>query len=606
VGPSQIIELANATDLSATLEDEVLPYGGSYEWSWTTHSIPVGADDPTIIAKNSRTPSVNIQNSGRYTFKATVNDGEFDSVDSDSSYLEVYLFNEVPEVHAGEDQVIGRMYTSLNGTITDSTHPFGIHKAKTTWSRQSGPASVILSDNSEDIEAYFEKPGDYYLELKYHDGEFESSDVVKVKVLDYFTIGSSRNTFYRDTLRMFWQHDSKPSVYYEWQVIDQPEGSTVLLENSKSTKSDIVFDRVGEYTIRMNVTGGHYQSKDIVLTVVNEPPQVNIDDQVVLTTLESQLPGNITDDYPDDLVYRWSASRDVLISDRSAPWPRFTFPETGFYEVYLEIDDHDLATTKKTIVVEVDLVPEIEEVSMLWLGNENYELQATIKDDHPENLTYSWSLDLGFEDNNFYFTGNRDKSREPATISELGIYPIVLIVNDGHTQVSGIYRLQTRVHMEVGSHSQFKTIQQAIDQLPSKLESRAKIVVAPGEYEGFILDGASLETSASAPLLITASSLGDSIIRQQAVSNLITITNAPYVTLKGFGIDGANQSPERPIGVKLWNSDQLTLDTCWIRNFSSNESGIGVAAFNTNSLFKTFFINCQYGSNDKNFILERK
>ncbi len=88
--------------------------------------------------------------------------------------------NLAPVVRAGSDQTIEPSTINLEGTVTDDGKPDSLEM---TWSQVSGPQDADLEDAAAvDTEAEFVIPGVYVMRLTATDGEFSSSDEVKITV----------------------------------------------------------------------------------------------------------------------------------------------------------------------------------------------------------------------------------------------------------------------------------------------------------------------------------------------------------------------------------------------------------------------------------------
>jgi len=92
-------------------------------------------------------------------------------------------WNRAPRVQAGDTQTIpvSAGTVTLNGYVSDDGRPGPV---TTTWSKASGPGTVIFSNpGAVSSNATFSTPGVYTLELVANDGARSSSSKVKVNVL---------------------------------------------------------------------------------------------------------------------------------------------------------------------------------------------------------------------------------------------------------------------------------------------------------------------------------------------------------------------------------------------------------------------------------------
>lgn len=93
--------------------------------------------------------------------------------------------NKAPLVDAGSDRyaTLPVLSVHLNAAVTDDGLPDPPLAVAMTWSRDSGPGTVIFGDrNSVDTTATFSKAGTYQLRLTGDDGRYSVSDTVKTIV----------------------------------------------------------------------------------------------------------------------------------------------------------------------------------------------------------------------------------------------------------------------------------------------------------------------------------------------------------------------------------------------------------------------------------------
>ncbi len=94
--------------------------------------------------------------------------------------------NQAPAVDAGADQVIALPATAaLNGTVSDDGKPDPPGMIILTWSKVSGPGTVVFANPAAaDTTASFSQAGAYALELAASDGEVTVRDIVTITVTD--------------------------------------------------------------------------------------------------------------------------------------------------------------------------------------------------------------------------------------------------------------------------------------------------------------------------------------------------------------------------------------------------------------------------------------
>ncbi len=121
---------------------------------------------------------------GNHTATLTVTDDH-----GDTGSMEVIISitgeaNQAPYVDAGPDQIITLpANAALDGTVTDDSLPNPPGAVTTTWTKVSGPGTVMFASvNAVDTTATFSEPGIYFLQLLANDGELSTSKMVTITV----------------------------------------------------------------------------------------------------------------------------------------------------------------------------------------------------------------------------------------------------------------------------------------------------------------------------------------------------------------------------------------------------------------------------------------
>gem|GEM_PF-1083039 len=98
--------------------------------------------------------------------------------------------NTAPSVDAGKKQAVwlsgGTATVELDATVSDDGLPDPPGAVTYSWTKESGPGSVVFSPNStvEDPNATFTTVGDYMLKLTVSDSAADTNDMVKIRVYD--------------------------------------------------------------------------------------------------------------------------------------------------------------------------------------------------------------------------------------------------------------------------------------------------------------------------------------------------------------------------------------------------------------------------------------
>jgi hypothetical protein len=132
-----------------------------------------------VISRSIHTPAVKLLAIATTVSSLIIGCGRM-TVDAPEETMTAEDSNLAPVVRAGSDQTIEPSTIKLDGSVTDDGKPGTL---KTTWSQVSGPQDADLEDaEAVDTEAEFVIPGVYVMRLTATDGEFSSSDEVKITV----------------------------------------------------------------------------------------------------------------------------------------------------------------------------------------------------------------------------------------------------------------------------------------------------------------------------------------------------------------------------------------------------------------------------------------
>jgi RHS repeat-associated protein len=179
-GTDQSITLPATANLNASVSDDGLPSGSSLTTTWSKLS---GPGNVTFASPSQTVTSATFTEPGSYVLRLTAFDSELTT--SDDLTVTVIPENHAPAVNAGADQTITFPgLANLNGSVSDDGLPQG-SALTTTWTKLSGPGSVVFSNpNSSISSAAFSSPGAYVLRLAASDTELAANDDIAVTVID--------------------------------------------------------------------------------------------------------------------------------------------------------------------------------------------------------------------------------------------------------------------------------------------------------------------------------------------------------------------------------------------------------------------------------------
>ena len=214
-----------------------------------------------------------------------------------------------PVVNAGGDKTLrsGVYDTASEGSASDD----GDHGLTMSWSKTSGPGSVIFGNPSQPrTSVYFSEPGTYVLTLNADDGEHENSDSVTITVKPYNKAPWIKRVLRsKRTIQL-----PNDSVVVDVSVTDDgnpdPPGEleytwsgAAAFGNPLSKRTVATFTREGTYVLTCTVSDGERSASKSVTVIVNPDPYPNPD---------ARLPGDDGAD-PNDL------EKDTDDSEKETP-----------------------------------------------------------------------------------------------------------------------------------------------------------------------------------------------------------------------------------------------------------------------------------------------
>jgi len=337
-GPDQteIVGLAVSLNASASTDNGVLV---NYTWS---------VEDGTSKTLWGETVDYTFTTVGNHTVTVTVRDAAGYS-SSASTWVEVTP-DELPVAAAGPDQVVDEDTTvDFNGT--GSTDDIGI--VNYTWTIV-GPNIDLFGATPSHI---FSTPGIYHVRLVVRDTAGQSSvyDEVVVAVLDVTAPSANAGldqTVNVGTVATFdgsGSSDNTAVTQYTWTFTD---GTLKTLTGMHPTYT---FATGGDYTVTLTARDAEGNSDtDTVVIHVNTAPQANAGmDREVEQGAEVTFDGSgCADDY-EIMNYTWTFTYGGTVHHLYGVAPKFTFDESGTYDVQLTIRDVGGLTNTDTVVVTV-------------------------------------------------------------------------------------------------------------------------------------------------------------------------------------------------------------------------------------------------------------
>jgi K319-like protein len=283
-GAPQTITLPNAAMLAGTVTDDGLPaVPGTVTRTWSKVSGP-----GTVAFANASAASTtaSFSQAGTYVLKLTATDGALtSSANVTITVNPVPVQNQPPSVSAGSAQTITLPNTAtLTGTVTDDGLPATPGTVSSTWSKVSGPGTVVFGNPSaRSTTASFSQAGTYVLKLTATDGALTTSANVTITVnaatpqnqAPKVNAGAPQAITLPNTATLTGTvtDDGLPAtpgtVSSTWSKVSGP--GTVTFGNASALSTTVSFSQAGTYVLRLSATDGEFvRSSDLTITANNQ------------------------------------------------------------------------------------------------------------------------------------------------------------------------------------------------------------------------------------------------------------------------------------------------------------------------------------------------
>ena len=255
--------------LDGTVTDDGLPLGSRLTARWSAS----GLGQATFADPTAPRTTVTFTIPSFYDLFLAASDGIYTTTANAS----VDAFNLRPVVSAGPDLTITLpAAASLAGSATDDGLPFPPTLA-TTWSKLSGPGTVIFADATAPVTtATFSKPGTYVLRLTANDTAVSVSDdatiAVKPAPVNHpprvsagpdRTITLPQMAMLAGTATDDGLPDPPGALTTTWTKVSGPGAITFADAHAATTKA--AFAAPGRYVLRLTASDGALSSKDDVV-----------------------------------------------------------------------------------------------------------------------------------------------------------------------------------------------------------------------------------------------------------------------------------------------------------------------------------------------------
>ncbi len=361
-GPDQTgrVGLTMVLDGSASSDVD----GNSLTYHWSIMSAPAGS---TAVLANSATvtPTLTVDVFGMYVVQLIVNDG---TANSTPDTVTINTLNSPPVANAGPDQngYVGATIT-LDGSGSNDVDGNPLTYKWSLVTTPTGSATALQNSTTPQTSLKLDKAGNYVAQLIVNDGLANSApDSAIISTLNSKPVanaGPDQSAPVGTTITLDGGNSSDVDgnpLTYQWSMLNQPVGSTVVLRNPTLLSPSFVIDKSGTYVIQLIVNDGMVSSDPATITVstLNSKPVADAGaDQNGTVGATITLDGSASSDVDGDLLsYTWSliakpAGSIASLSDPTAVFPVFVIDKPGFYTAQLFVNDGHVDSTAATVTI---------------------------------------------------------------------------------------------------------------------------------------------------------------------------------------------------------------------------------------------------------------
>ena len=365
--------------------------------------------------------------------------------------------NSIPIADAGTDQIAFlnepfQLDASLSSDPDNDALTY-------TWEASLIPVgSESQLSSGSDMKPTFtpDKIGNYEFSLVVSDGFLSSQEdrvLITVNEQNTAPIAMAGRDQHASVQTVVWLDGSESfdnemqTLSYQWQFIQVPSESNVVLENSESVTPHFSALVAGEYIIELIVNDGYADSPaDTVLIRVSAGNSVPIahagSDQNVLFNSLVELDASLSSDADNDaLTYAWNfvekpSSSAAILTSPSAVKSTFTADKLGTYRLSLVVSDSQSSSEADLvdIIVSEQNNPPTANAGVdqqVYLNQEVILSASESSDVDGDPLTYSWSF-VSIPENSQSNLNNEASVSASFTVDQPGQYTVKLTVTDEH------------------------------------------------------------------------------------------------------------------------------------------------------------------------------
>lgn len=284
------------------------PEGTAISYTWTLIEKPLGSavklDNPEKV-----NPSFMADLIGTYRFSLVVSDGV--SLSTADEVVITIVENQAPVANAGKDfETYSGDKTTLDGS--DSYDPEAL-PLNFTWTVASLPSGSMaaLSDATKQKPSFVpDVAGKYVFNLTVSDGVNSSNtdQVIVTAVENKAPVAKAGNDQVSNLGQRVYLNGSESfdpegkTITYLWTFVTKPSGSNASISDPTSATTRFRPDRLGLYTIRLDVSDGKTTSSDqIQITVQQSTSVVELDLDNAMRLYPNPFAGRLNVEYDANL-----------------------------------------------------------------------------------------------------------------------------------------------------------------------------------------------------------------------------------------------------------------------------------------------------------------
>ncbi len=328
----------------------------------------------------------------------------------------------------------------------------GVGNGPYTWTKAGIPVSGNTTA-SYTYTALLEDLGTFSIKVTTKDSlNVTSSLVWTVNVVNDLppiaNAGPDQNLYFGTLVQLDGSLSSDPEgqpLYYLWEIVGRPAGSSASLDNPNAEKPTFVPDKQGAYTIRLIVNDGRLTSSadTVIINSFTDygPPTANAgpDQSIVFGNMVSLDGSASTDPEGTPLTYMWAidsgpAGSAAALDDPTSMTPKFTPDKKGVYVVSLVVSNglYDSGIDLVTIVV-YNTMPVARagaDVTIADLGGSTTLDGSLSSDPDGDPISYSWTI-ISRPYGSTAALSDPSIVNPTFTPDKKGAYTIQLVVSDG-------------------------------------------------------------------------------------------------------------------------------------------------------------------------------